>query len=524
MLVKNPILKGFHPDPCLIYAKGMYYIATSTFEWFPGVRIHASADLKNWELVSCPLNGDTYINLKGNTAGCGVWAPCLSYCGDTFFLVYSNVRSWVHDAFKDLNNYLITSKDLIHWSSPQYLNSSGFDASLFHDDDGRKWLVNVNWDYREKGNARFAGIFLQEYDSAAGRLVGEVYNIFRGTERGLVEGSHIYKIDGWYYLFAAEGGTEYRHAETVARSRSLFGPYELHPKKHLISTYQSECAIQRAGHGSLCFDGKRWFFAYLCGRPLYVDGQKRCVLGRETSMQEIVFSKDGWPYLLNGTMIPDDGFENYLPQKAEEESANIYDYDFTKKNALRDFQTLRIPFDRTIGELDTEKGVVRLYGKESLISCHEQAVLARRQQALCFSAKTLVSFQPEYYQQMAGLLYRYDEENQYYLHIAYDEKAKRSLLRIIRIDDGVTELIDTGVEVKEDVWLGLDVEFERGRFSYSFDGKQFEPLWRDFDTSILSDEYARPQGFTGAFVGMACQDLYGHSKPAEFKRFVYIEK
>src|SRR5690606_10366884 len=136
------------------------------------------------------------------------------------------------------------------WSEPVYLNSSGFDPSLFHDDDGRKWVLNMVWDHRPEKNS-FGGILLQEYDAKQKRLVGPVENIFRGTDLGLVEGPHLYKRDGYYYLVTAEGGTFRTHAITVARARSIHGPYEVMPGNPLItSSPYPELRLQSAGHGS----------------------------------------------------------------------------------------------------------------------------------------------------------------------------------------------------------------------------------------------------------------------------------
>src|SRR5690606_26757878 len=137
------------------------------------------------------------------------------------------------------------------WSDPVYLNSSGFDPSLFHDDDGRKYLANMLWDYRP-GRNRFAGIVLQEYSVAERRLVGERTNIFKGSTLALTEGPHIYKRDGWYYLLTAEGGTNWHHAVLVARSRNLLGPYEMDPQGHAISARnRPDAPLQRSGHGDL---------------------------------------------------------------------------------------------------------------------------------------------------------------------------------------------------------------------------------------------------------------------------------
>ena len=153
-----------------------------------------------------------------------------------YYLVYTDVKQWEGDC-RDWHNYLVTAPDIRGpWSEPVYLNSSGFDPSLFHDDDGKKYLVNMLWDFRPAGHRqRFAGIVLQEYDPVQQRLAGEIKNIFPGTLLGFTEGPHLYKRDGYYYLLTAEGGTFYDHAVTLARAAALDGPYQVHPHNPVLT-------------------------------------------------------------------------------------------------------------------------------------------------------------------------------------------------------------------------------------------------------------------------------------------------
>ena len=168
--IQNPILKGFNPDPSIIRVANDYYIATSTFEWFPGVQIHHSRDLMHWQLITRPLNRRSQLDMLGVPDSCGVWAPCLSYHQGTYYLVFSNVKSF-DGVWKDTPNYLVTTQDIRgDWSEPIFLNASGFDGSLFHDENGRKWYTSMLLDHR-KGKF-FGGIILQEYDAQAEKLVG----------------------------------------------------------------------------------------------------------------------------------------------------------------------------------------------------------------------------------------------------------------------------------------------------------------------------------------------------------------
>ena len=258
--IQNPILRGFNPDPSIVRVGDDYYIATSTFEWFPGVQIHHSRDLVHWRLLTRPLNRPSQLNMLGDPDSCGVWAPCLSYEDGLFYLIYTDVKRYgrtsqpgsVGAGLRDVHNYLVTCPTIDgEWSDPVYLNSSGFDPSLFHDDEGRKYLVNMLWDHRP-GKNRFGGIVLQEYSTAERKLIGERHNIFTGTSIGFTEAPHLYKRNGYYYLITAEGGTGWRHAVTLARSRELLGPYELHPDTYILTARnRPDAELQRGGPADL---------------------------------------------------------------------------------------------------------------------------------------------------------------------------------------------------------------------------------------------------------------------------------
>src|SRR4051812_39229861 len=177
-MIQNPVLPGFHPDPSFVRVGDDFYLANSTFEWFPGVPIHHSRDLVHWRLIGHALTRPSQLDLRGVADSAGVWAPSLSYHDGQFWLIYTNVRTaGAGRPFKDVGIYLTTAPDILGpWSEPIVLNSIGFDPSLFHDDDGRKWLINMMWDFRT-GRSRFAGIVVQEYDHAARKLIGSMSHV-----------------------------------------------------------------------------------------------------------------------------------------------------------------------------------------------------------------------------------------------------------------------------------------------------------------------------------------------------------
>lgn len=249
MKISNPVLTGFHADPSMIRVGDTYYIANSTFEWFPGVRLHESKDLVHWNILPSPLSRSSQLDMRGNPSSGGIWAPDLSYADGRFWLIYTDVKV-VNGAFKDCTNYLVTAED-IHgpWSEPVRINGVGFDASLFHDDDGRKYLVQQTWDFREYHH-QFDGITLTEFDVDTMKLKPETARtIWDGTSVKVTEGPHLYKKDGWYYLFAAEGGTVYEHQESVARSRTLDEcSFEVMPNGPFIGNFDTpDTYLQKQG-------------------------------------------------------------------------------------------------------------------------------------------------------------------------------------------------------------------------------------------------------------------------------------
>ncbi len=535
MQVKNPVLPGFHPDPSILRVGDWYYIANSTFEWYPGVELHRSRDLVTWESLPSPLDERRLLDMDGAVASCGIWAPCLTWADGLFWLIFTNVRSWNAGPWKDTPNYLTTAPTIEGpWSDPVYLNSSGFDPSLFHDDDGTKWLVNMEWDYRRAGSRQFSGILIQRYSPARRKLVGPVKKIFPGSHIGLVEGPHLYKRNGWYYVMVAEGGTWLEHAVTLARSRNREGPYELHPQNPLISSYgHDDLTIQKAGHGSWCDtpDG-RTYLAFLCGRPL--PGTGRCVLGRETSIVELEWHDD-WPYVKppagaplreNGVYrnYPNDTFDSPsgghggAPVSTNVNETVTYRFD---KEISGDFKNLRIARDPAVYSLKARPGYLRLRGGQSPVSAYSQTLLARRQTCFDFRAETKLEFHPESFQHLAGLTWRYDEQNQYLLYVSCDGERGR-IINVMTFVAGESKLWnEVCIPETGPVWLGVTVRGANGRFRYSLDGETWVELRPVLDASVLSDEFDG-LGFTGAFVGMFCVDTVNYTATADFEYFSYF--
>lgn len=481
-VLTNPVLAGFHPDPSFLCVGQDWYLATSTFEWWPGVQLFHSRDLANWERLPAPLTRKSQLDLTGVADSGGVWAPNLSYCDGKFYLIYSNVHNF-GGTFYDVDNYLVTAED-IHgpWSEPVFLNSSGFDPSLFHAPDGRKYLLNMAAEYRT-WKVRFAGIMMQEYSEAEQKVIGEPKMIWRGSSSRTTEGPVMYYKDGWYYLFCAEGGTGVRHCEVVLRSRQIYGPYERGSYEPLITAWPYPAnPLQKAGHASMAQgpDGS-WFLAHLCSRP--VGPEKDCILGRETAIQPLEW-RDGWPCLCGGTDEPRLTVQTpYAESPVPADRAEGMDWTDEFDGAMWNerLQSLRMPLENR-ASLQARPGWLRLYGAQSLESRFAQSLLAARQ------GKVLTV--------MRRRLKQFDMP------------------------------IGAGVPVPDGpLTLRLETNGATAQFYWSADGENFAAIGPELDATLLSDDaperILHENRFTGAFVGICCQDLTGQKRPADFDFYRY---
>jgi xylan 1,4-beta-xylosidase len=353
--------------------------------------------------------------------------------------------------------------------------------------------------------------------------------IFRGTAIGFTEAPHLYKRDGYYYLITAEGGTGWGHAVTMARSRTLDGPYELHPDVYILTARDRPNAeLHRAGHADLVDTQQgETYMVYLCGRPLRNRG--RCTLGRETAIQPMTWGADGWLRTMDGSGLPLSNAPapglpaHVVPPRPSRE-------DFDGPELPIDFQWLRTPWPDELFSLTARPGHLRLFGRETIGSQFRQALVARRQQSHCASITTVVEFEPEHFQQMAGLTCYYNSAKFHYLYISHDDAIGKHIRVMSTVPDQVQADAFTpaiAIPPSRPVHLRAEIDYERLYFAYRLDG---DAAWswmsQPLDASVLSDEATAPgsPNFTGAFVGVACQDLAGTAWPADFDYFDYVER
>ena len=530
-MIENPILRGFNPDPSICRHGKDYYIATSTFEWYPGVQIHHSTDLVNWRLITRVLRRASQLDMRGNPDSCGVWAPCLSYADGLFWLVYTDVKRLDGD-FKDAHNYIVTCPTIDgDWSEPIYVNSSGFDPSLFHDEDGRKWFLNMRWNHGPKGsgvnpaNDRFDGIEMQEWHPQTG-LTGPVHMIYAGSDLGLTEAPHLFKRNGWYYLTVAEGGTGYDHAVTMARSRSMTGPYETHPNQHLMTTrFAPDHGLQRVGHGQYVEtpDGTP-YHSYLCGRPIMGPKGRFCATGRETGLAKCMWGDDDWLYLEGGGLTPPVQLHAPAPSAR---TASVH-RDFKGLTQLPpEFQWLRTPQPERLFTLTGH--ALHLTGRESIGSLFEQSLIARRQEEANYGASTTVICDPANFQRAAGLVTYYNRHKFHAAWITRDATGARIVQIVSCLGDwqGLALSYGGSVQIPEGrITLSVELRGPAQQFFWAREGMTPQKIGANLDASVISDEggIGEHGSFTGAFVGMLAMDLTGQGWGADFLSFEYTNQ
>ena len=540
-MIKNPILPGFNPDPCICRKGDDYYLVVSSFEWFPGIPVYHSKDLKNWELYTHILTDETKIDLKKLPSSKGIWAPCLTYCEeeDLFYIVYGIMNS-MNARYFDVDNYLITSKDIKgEWSEPVYLHSSGFDASIFHDDDGKKWIASLDWETRE-GYEKPGVICLVEYCTKKKEIVGYPKRIWSGgTDRGCIEAPHITKRGDYYYIMCAEGGTGYGHSVTMGRAKNIWGPYEKdsmnpivtsipgdfyerHDPDHLKPKYYNpESKLQKSGHGSYIeTTSGEVYLVHLTSRPFVPE--LRCTLGRETAIQKMKWTKDNWLRMEDESNLA----KEYVSESKLEEHlvSSIPSFDDFDSNELGlQYYAPRIS-PLSFADVKSRPGYVRIRGQESRTSLNKVSILARKLTSVYARITTKMEFYPEVHQHSAGLIMYYDNMNYINLRKYYSETLGQSALSIIHLENGEkTEFLNTRIPITDiPIYLRLYIQGRKSYFEWSYDEKNYQRIGKVFDTTKFSDEYCKYGEFTGTFIGLTCADRVKHKHYADFDFFEYI--
>ena len=496
---KNPVIQGCHPDPSICKAGEDYYLVTSSFEYFPGVPLFHSKDLIHWEQIGHCLTRTSQLPLdKCGTSG-GIYAPTIRYYKGIFYMITTNVSR---------GNFIVHTKDPAgEWSEPVWLKQSGIDPSLFFEDDKCYLTANPN-----------NTIYLSEINPLTGEQLTTSKAIWSGTGGRYPEAPHIYKKDGWYYLMISEGGTEYGHKVTIARSRNIDGPYESNPANPILTHSNVNAqwnSIQGTGHADLIqADDNSWWMVCLAFRPQ--TGQHH-LLGRETFLAPVKWDTNAWPVVNGNGTIDLNMNVPTLPYKPVKELS--YSTDFSEKKLGFEWNYLRNPSTNNYS-LTENPGHLRLKSSPvKLDDIDSPTFVGRRQEHVAFTATTSVDLFDSQVGDESGVTVFMNNKSHYDLLLKQTSNGKRSIVLRYRLG----ELTHTATEItipKAKVYFQVKGNADFYSFAYSTDGNLFHELNR-MDARYLSSETAG--GFTGIYLSLFVTSQNEHSKAfADFDKFTYL--
>ncbi|MDC6386743.1 glycoside hydrolase family 43 protein [Flagellimonas taeanensis] len=505
--IVNPILTGFYPDPSIVKVDADYYLVNSTFSYFPGIPVMHSKDLKNWKQIGNVIHRPSQMDFMGERMTRGLFAPAISYHKGVFYVSCTDIDN--------MGNFVVTATDPAGpWSDPVRLPEvRGIDPSIYFDKDTDKAYILYNSDAPDN-KPLYSGhrtIRMYEFDYENLKVVGEETQLVNGgvdiSQKPIwIEGPHIWKRNGWFYLYAAEGGTSVNHSEVVFRSKSPKGPYvayENNPiltQRHLPEDRKNP--ITSTGHAQFVEgpDGKTYSI-FLAVRPYEGDYYNT---GRETFIAPIEWKND-WPHFALGGEEVKYAYEvgyKEIPQEGALPQSGNFEYTLDLKKRLDPSLLFLRTVDSTSFYISKEQGLVLKLKPETIAEYGNPSFVGKRQQHLYSRVETIMQFSAEDENEKAGLVAFQNEEHFYFL--AVSQKDGQEVIQLFKnnTDDSV---MDTIAEVplnskNDEVKLAIESKGDVYSFQYSINGKDWQLVKDDVDAKFLSTKEAG--GFIGCLYGM----------------------
>lgn len=497
---RNPIITGMNPDPSICRAGDDYYLVTSTFEYYPGVPVYHSKDLINWKLIGHALDNTRNCPLEGAYSSGGNYAPAIRYNNGTFYVTCTNYGGkGSQGAF-----YVTATNPAGPWSDPVWVGNWNVDPSILFANDSMYWVSPDN----------HGSFMVGTFDPINKRFVTPLRLIASGLGGSSPEGPHMYKINDYYYLMSAEGGTGYEHREVIQRSKSPYGPFEASPYNPVASNMNHpENPFQAIGHADLIqLPDDSWWMVCLGIRP---KGGKFHHLGRETFLAPVTWTEDGWPKAGSNGVMDTVYPAPKLPEHKWEADATRDDFEKTSLNLYWNF--IRNPYDED-WSLTEKPGYLRLKGsKVSLWDVNSPAFVGRRQTAFNVKASTKLSFIPTAENEEAGLVIRGNDANHLDLFVTLKDGQRVLVLRKY-LQNQLAEI--TSIAAPEgDLILSITATELEYQFWMQQEGKT-ATLVGNAATNVLATE--KISGFIGAYIGMyASGNGMANTNPADFDWFDY---
>ncbi|MFB9327657.1 glycoside hydrolase family 43 protein [Paenibacillus aurantiacus] len=488
----NPVIKGFYPDPSVCKVKDTYYLVCSSMQYFPGVPLFESKDLINWTQIGHCLTRASQIQLEGVNSSGGVFAPTIRHHDGRFYMTTTN------DATRQ-NFYVWTDDVYGEWSEPVYVDQGGIDPDLFFEGGSAYFMSNGTDD------EGIGGIVQCRIDIETGRKLTPSRSIWQGTGGRYLEAPHLYNINGWYYLLAAEGGTEFGHMATYARSASPEGPFEAYPHNPVLTNRNlGGYEVQAVGHGDLIQDeGGHWWLLHLGFRQI---GQWIAYhhLGREVFLTPVTFGEDGWFTAGHqGTTLS--SFEtDRIPDGIVQQEKKRYTFANTDWNL--DWCYLRHPH-RDNYALENDK--LTLTGTAITLDQPESPTflgLRQRDFHAVMACDVSLTTAGE-----AGITIYMDEHHHYELAIRQGDQDYEV---IERLNVGDLKSVENTVGIGQASSATLVIEASPTRYTFMLRANGEDIRLGTAQTKYLSSEVAG--GFTGVIIGLYAS---GEGVRAEFSNF-----
>ncbi len=498
---QNPVIPGFYPDPSVCRVGDDYYLVTSSFEYFPGVPLFHSKDLIHWRQIGHCLTRKSQLPLDKVGSSTGVFAPTIRHHEGRFYMVTTNVSAGKHF-------FVWTDDPYSEWSEPIWIEREGIDPSLFFDDDGK---VYFTW-------TQDSAIYQAEINIENGELLTADRLIWSGTGGRYPEAPHLYKINDMYYLMIAEGGTEYGHMVTIARSDNPGGTFNSCPHNPILTHRNiGTDPIQGTGHADLiqAHDGS-WWMVFLAFRTEKWSNYHH--LGRETFLAPVKWDDEGWLSVYNDGTVDLTMEADCLPLHHQEQDAARDGFDAAELKLYWNF--LRNPDDDD-WSLSERPGFLRLKGSAiTLDDTDSPAFVGRRQQHFVCRVATSLDFSPRVAGEEAGLTVLMNEQHHYEIGIKYSDNGRIVFVRK-RIGDLIAEVASESIP-EGMVELQIEADARQYHFAYAIAGNSMKIMASGL-SRYLSSEVAG--GFTGVYFGMyATGKGQRATTPADFDWFEYSEQ
>ena len=518
----NPVNPGFFPDPSTVRVGSDYYTVNSTFEYFPGIIISHSKDLVNWKQISHVFNKSEELYLTYFFDGMGIWAPDISYYNGDFYIFYCTVQLSKDRSTNVRGNSMVKSKSIYGpWSKPVQITTFGSDPSHFVDTDGEHYMLFA------AGIPTGNGAKIVKLNKECTKMVEEPRWIDTEGKKAAPEGPHILKKDDYYYfIMAASSGLFKGHHMLIARSKSVYGPYENSPFNPYFTQKDTSAINFHQGHGKIfSTQNGEWWTTVISQRWIQgeIKGKRRGIsqLGRETSLYKIGWSKDGWPIANDGKGPLDTNIRPNLPWTPQ---FNATSDEFNAPKLGVQWVWRRNPVYEDFSLTET-KGFLRIYsGNFDMDTIASRNLIVQRERWLKFEAVTKLTFNPDTKEQ-AGLTGHYDSKTWARVGLQRDDAGKLELL-LEECLYGKKSVVKVTPDIKSTtVYLKMKVDKLQRWFLYSYDNKTWMDAGVITDAAFLSDQGTPNWGFMGMMVGVYSFNRGTEKRiPADFDFVRIIEK